>query len=86
MEKAKEIFMYTLAAFTMLLLFTAIYLILTKSIPSENEKMAYMSVGLALGWGGSIINYFYGSSKGSADKSASINKQQENTANKKLKE
>ena len=75
MEKAKDIFMYSLAALTMALLFSTIYLILTKSIPSENEKMAYMAVGLALGWGTMIMSYFYGSSKGSADKSTAMNKQ-----------
>ena len=60
--------MYTLAAFVMLLLFGSLGIILTRTIPTDNKDLAYMALGLALGWGTMIISYFFGSSKGSADK------------------
>jgi len=68
MKKAKDIFMYALAAVIMILLFASLYLILTKQVPAENKDLAYMALGLALGWGTMVISYFFGSSKGSADK------------------
>jgi hypothetical protein len=68
MKNAKDIFMYSLAALIILLLFLSLYFILTKSVPQENRDLAYMSFGLALGWGTMVISYFFGSSKGSADK------------------
>jgi len=76
MKNAKDIFMYILAAFVMVLLFTTIGIILTKSIPQENKDLAYMSLGLALGWGTMVMSYFFGSSKGSADKNELIHRKQ----------
>jgi len=73
MKNAKDVFMYTLAAVIMILLFASIYFILTKTIPTENKDLAYMALGLALGWGTMVISYFFGSSKGSADKSEMMN-------------
>jgi hypothetical protein len=68
MKMAKEVFMYVLAAIVMLLLFTSIAFILIIEIPGGNKDLAYMAFGLALGWGSMVISYFFGSSKGSADK------------------
>lgn len=74
MNKGKEIFMYVLAAFVMLLLFGSLGMILTKSIPEGNKDLVYMAFGLALGWGTMIMSYFFGSSKGSADKNEMLKK------------
>lgn len=53
--------------------FGLLYLLCFKAIPSENSELMYMSVGqvLALGFG-VVIGYFYGSSKSSLQKDATI--------------
>jgi len=76
-NKVKDIYMYTLAAIVMLLLFTSLILIFIKAIPQENKDLAYMGFGLSLGWGTMVISYFFGSSKGSAEKNDIINQRRD---------
>ena len=72
--KTKETFMYVLGALIMLLCFTLFIAIVYKAVPAENEKLIYMAAGVVFGWGTSIVTYFYGSSKGSADKTEALTK------------
>ena len=74
MKNAKDIFMYSLAALIMMLLFGSLFFIFIKPIPSDNKDLAYMALGLALGWGSVVISYFFGSSKGSSDKTDIMSK------------
>ncbi len=67
-KKVKDIFMYALAGLIMLLLFLFVVVLIFRPIPSVNKELLYLATGLVLGWGTSIIGYFFGSSKGSADK------------------
>jgi len=67
-KKVKDIFMYALAGLIMLLLFLFVVVLIFRPIPVENKELLYLATGLVLGWGTSIIGYFFGSSKGSADK------------------
>ena len=60
--------MYALAGLIMLLLFLFVVVLIFRPIPSVNKELLYLATGLVLGWGTSIIGYFFGSSKGSADK------------------
>ena len=64
--------MYTLAGLVMILLFISLYVIFFIPIPVENKELAYMGFGLAMGWGTLVLNYFFGSTKGSADKNEMI--------------
>jgi hypothetical protein len=42
-------------------------------IPQENKSLVDVSLGLVLGWGGAVIQFYFGSSKGSADKTVAMN-------------
>ena len=75
MNKAsKDVFMYTLAGLVMVLLFGSLYVIFFIPIPMENKELAYMGFGLAMGWGTLVLNYFFGSTKGSSEKTEMIYK------------
>jgi hypothetical protein len=52
-------------------LLVAIFLV---PIPDPNRDMAYLFVGGYLGWTGSTVNFWFGTSKGSADKQDELNK------------
>jgi hypothetical protein len=64
----KDIFMYCLAGMVVLLIFAVIGILMFRTTPTENSELLYTALGLALGWGTAVIQYFFGSSKGSADK------------------
>lgn len=68
MKTAKEVFMYSLAAIITIGYFVLIGFILTKIIPPENKDMALMLFGTLTSGVGLVWGYFFGSSKGSADK------------------
>ena len=62
-------FVYYYASFITAVSFTYIFLITFLSIPEANERFADTVLGFLLGVGlSSIINYFFGSSKSSKDK------------------
>ena len=70
----KEIYMYSLGALFILGYFALIGTILIKAIPSENKEIALMLFGTLTSGVALILGYFYGSSKGSADKNDLIRK------------
>lgn len=74
MKKGKEVFMYAFAALLMLFLFTFLGLIIFKAMPVENKDLLNITAGIAFGWGSMAVSYFFGSSKGSADKTEMLNK------------
>jgi len=44
------------------------YVLLTKTIPSENRDIVNVALGLILGLSGTVVGYYFGSSKSSSDK------------------
>tara|TARA_R100001129_G_scaffold182748_1_gene163819 strand:+ start:220 stop:486 length:267 start_codon:yes stop_codon:yes gene_type:complete len=52
-----------LAAIIILLLFW-------QEIPEGNRDLALVLLGVALGWAGSVVNFHFGSSQGSKDKTS----------------
>ena len=63
--KAKDVFMYVLGAIIVIGYFaTLIYLI----YQGKQESTINLAIGTLLTAFGSIVGYFYGSSKGSSDK------------------
>jgi len=54
--------------------------VLDKAIPPENQQVAMVLLGIVIGWGTSIVNYFFGSSKGSADKTESMTTEKKSEA------
>jgi hypothetical protein len=51
-----------------------LFLIFTTSIPDNNKDMAHLFVGGYIGWTGSVIYFWVGTSKGSTDKQEELNK------------
>ena len=68
MNKGKEIYMYVLGALIILSFFVVIGLLIFQPIPDQNNEVLYLVIGADIGFAGAVVNYFYGSSKGSADK------------------
>lgn len=65
-------FMYTLAALVVVAFLAIVAVVLFVEIPASTEKIAYMLLGTLAAEFGSIMRYFFGSSKGSSDKTALI--------------
>ena len=42
-------------------------------VPDTNKDMVNVSIGAVIGFGGAVVGYFYGSSKGSSDKDKLLN-------------
>lgn len=72
--KAKEIYMYILGAMLVTGFFVLLYFLIFQGIPSQNENMLSIAVGALIGMVGSVVSYFFGSSKGSADKNELLKK------------
>lgn len=64
----KEKFMYILGAFVMLCAVAVIVLLTVVSVPDKNHDIIIAAVGTLLGMAVTVVGYFYGSSKSSADK------------------
>lgn len=67
-EQAKEIFMMVLAFAVVACVLALAYLLMTQSVPAENRDMVNIALGAFISAFTTIIGYFFGSSKGSADK------------------
>lgn len=70
----KDYFMYGLGALIVIGFFVILGLLILIEMPASNEKMLYMVIGVLMAKFGEVVSYFYGSSKGSADKNDIINK------------
>ena len=80
MKNLKEIFMYSLAALATLVMLTLMIIVFYIELPQANHDIAVMLLGQFMGINVMIYSYFYGSSKGSADKTESVNKAAEELA------
>lgn len=78
--RAKEIYMYALAAIFVIGYFILIGLILTMVIPEQNKDIALMLFGTLTAGVSLILGYFFGSSRGSEEKNKLLlqSKQPEN--------
>jgi hypothetical protein len=66
MKKAKDVFMYVLGAIVVVGVLTLIAMVMIYR--PEMDDVINISVGALLAAFGSVVGYFYGSSKGSSDK------------------
>ena len=71
-SKTKEIMMYVLGLFVVLCSVAVVVLLIFYPIPTVNKDIVNIALGALLGMAVNVIGYFYGSSKGSADKSEDI--------------
>lgn len=66
--KAREVFMYALGSLIVLLICGLCYVVFTIEMPDANHDIGLMLIGALVGQFIQVVNYFYGSSKGSSDK------------------
>lgn len=80
-KETKDRFMFTLGAVIMICFFVVIGLLIFKPMPENNRDVLYLMLGALIGFAGAVVNYFYGSSAGSAAKNEMIsvrNKEKDN--------
>lgn len=77
--KGKTIYMYVLGAFIVFGTFALIAMLLIYR--REMTDVINITIGSLLAAFGSVVGYFYGSSKGSADKQEAINEKLKNNNN-----
>ena len=73
----KDSFQYILGGLIVIGFFVLIYLLIFSPIPGENSDVLNLVVGALIGSFATVVSYFYGSSKGSADKTSMMNKKEE---------
>ena len=66
--RTKDIFMYSLAAIIVIGIFTIISFLIFKVMPLENKDLLTLTLGALIAGFSNVLGYFFGSSKGSADK------------------
>ena len=73
--KTKDIFMYSLAALIILVFFTLMGMLVLKAVPIDNKDLFNCMTGFSGAGFGAVINYFFGSSSGSKEKTELLSKQ-----------
>lgn len=76
-KNIREVAFYILAVVVLSLCSVISVSLMTRAIPPENVQAVSIMLGLVLGWGGSVVGYFYGSSKGSSDKTEAMTENKE---------
>jgi CDP-diglyceride synthetase len=74
MKNIKEVYMYALGALVVVGFFFILFIIFRAALPEGNKEIAYLVIGALVAKFGDVVNYFFGSSKGSADKTEMMNK------------
>lgn len=72
--KEKRVFQYILGGLIVGGFFAMLGLLLYRTVPGENKDLLNITIGALIGCFTSIVNYFYGSSLGSAEKNDMIKK------------
>jgi drug/metabolite transporter (DMT)-like permease len=75
--KSKDVFQYVLGALIVAGFFILLYLLISAEVPERNKDLLNLVVGALIGSFATVVGYFYGSSKGSAEKNELINKMPE---------
>jgi len=75
MNTAKDVFQYVLGALIVIGFFVLMITLVFASVPEQNKDLLNLVVGALIGSFATIVGYFFGSSKGSAEKTQAINKQ-----------
>jgi len=74
-KKYKDIFMYALAGLIITYSFTFLFFLLFKEIPAKNEQIvSILSGGMVVAGFAAVTAYFFGSTKGSSEKTEMIAK------------
>jgi heme O synthase-like polyprenyltransferase len=77
MKNLKDYFQYALGAIIIAGFFILLYLLIKTEIPAKNTDVLNLVIGALIGSFSTIVGYFYGSSKGSSEKTELLNKKTE---------
>jgi len=72
--KESKIFMYALGALIVIGFFASIILFAQIGVPEQNKDLLNIVLGSLIAAFATVVGYFYGSSKGSQDKTEMMNK------------
>lgn len=72
--KGKEIYMYAMGGVIVAGFFVLLGMLIYEAIPPTNENILSIAIGALIGFAGAVVTYFFGSSKGSADKNEMLKK------------
>lgn len=71
-KSSKDIFQYILGALITVGFFALLIILMYTTIPTANKDLLNLVVGALIGSFATIVGYFFGSSKGSAEKNEFI--------------
>jgi hypothetical protein len=74
MEKIKDIAGYVLAGLIVTGFFILLYMLIRDSVPEGNRDILHIVVGSLVGSFGTVVQYFFGSSMGSKEKTKLMGK------------
>lgn len=66
--KTKEAYLYVLGAILVISFMVLLSLLVFRAVPEPNSELLYLTVGALIGFVGSVVSYFFGSSLGSKQK------------------
>lgn len=75
-NKTKEIYMYFLGALVFLSALADSILLIFYEVPAGSRDVVMVATGQLLGLAVVVVNYFFGSSKSSSDKTELLNKKE----------
>lgn len=71
--KTRNLFMYVLGAVIVIGFFLLLYFLVFYTLPFDNKDLLNIVLGALIASFTSVVQYFYGSSKGSSDKTQLMN-------------
>jgi hypothetical protein len=72
-RNVKDIIQYVLGAIVVICFFILVYFLMTHEIPTGSRELLNLIIGALIGSFTTVVTYFYGSSKGSAEKDVLLN-------------
>jgi hypothetical protein len=73
----KDYFQYVLGGVIVAGFFILLYLLINNEVPEKNTDVLNLVIGALIGSFSTIVGYFYGSSKGSSEKTELLGKKNE---------
>jgi hypothetical protein len=77
--KGKDLFQYILGGLIVAGFFILLYLLVNAEVPEKNQGLLNLVVGALIGSFATVVSYFFGSSKGSAEKTDLLSKKEGDT-------
>jgi hypothetical protein len=70
----RELGLYVMGALIVLAISYITLRLFSGDMPTGNRDAIMLVIGYMMNWGGTVVQYFFGSSKGSADKTEQMSK------------